>query len=239
MDNAALIFTSVQSANLDLDPAGHANQVVKMTDRIIHNDEDVAEGAAWLAKKCPQLAKALKETGPLPLRRRDGGFSALLQAICGQQLSVASASAVWGRLEECGATDPKSFAWVDDDVLRACGLSRPKIKYARALAEANLDYDALATLPVDEAVANLTAVKGIGVWTAEIYLKFAVGKADVFAAGDLALQEAARVLYDLPERPTDKQLRQMAEAWSPWRSVAARILWAYYRVAKKREGIAE
>ncbi len=210
-----------------------------MTERIIYTDEDVSEGAEWLATQCPLLAAAFRETRPLPLRRRSGGFPALLQAICGQQLSVASAGAVWGRLDECSATELQGFANVSDDTLRACGLSWPKIRYARALAEADLDYAALATMPVEDAVATLTAVKGIGVWTAEIYLKFAVGRADVFAAGDLALQEAARILYDLPERPTDKQLRQMAEAWSPWRSVAARILWAYYRVAKKREGIAE
>ncbi|MEM7061291.1 MAG: DNA-3-methyladenine glycosylase 2 family protein [Pseudomonadota bacterium] len=210
-----------------------------MTDRIIHTDADVAEGAAWLATQCPKLAKAFEQTAPLPLRRRTGGFPALLQAICGQQLSVASAGAVWNRLSDCNATDPTGFAKTDDDTLRACGLSWPKIRYARTLAEADLDYDALATMPEDEAVAVLTAVKGIGVWTAEIYLKFAVGRADIFAAGDLALQEAARVLYDLPERPTEKALRRMAEAWSPWRSVAARILWAYYRVEKKREGISE
>lgn len=210
-----------------------------MTDRIIQNNDDVSEGAAWLAGQCPRLEAALEETGPLPLRRRSGGFPALLQAICGQQLSVASAGAVWKRLEDAQATDPKGFAKANDDTLRACGLSWPKIRYARALAAARLDYDALATMPVEDAVTALTAVKGIGVWTAEIYLKFAVGRADVFAAGDLALQEAARMLYGLPDRPTEKELRQMAEAWSPWRSVAARILWAYYRVAKKREGIAE
>ena len=168
-----------------------------MTDRIIHTDDDVAEGASWLADKCPRLAAALKETTPLPLRRRDGGFPALLQAICGQQLSVASAGAVWSKLDACGATELNGFSKVDDDGLRACGLSWPKIRYARALAEADLDYDALATMPVEEAVTTLTAVKGIGVWTAEIYLKFAVGRADVFAAGDLALQEAARILYEL------------------------------------------
>jgi DNA-3-methyladenine glycosylase II len=94
-------------------------------------------------------------------------------------------------------------------------------------------------MPEDEAIATLTAVKGIGVWTAEIYLMFSVGRADVLAAGDLALQEAARVIFDLPERPTDKELRALAEDWSPWRAVAARLLWAYYRVAKQREGISE
>ncbi len=209
------------------------------SDRIIENDADVAEGAVWLASREPRFAWALEQTGPLPLRRRSGGFPALLQAICGQQLSVASAAAVWGRLEAAGLIDSSAVENASVDNLRSCGLSRPKVLYAQTLASADIDYDGLATMPEDEAVATLTAVKGIGTWTAEIYLKFAVGRADVIAAGDLALQEAARVLFDLPERPSDKVLRALAEPWSPWRSVAARILWAYYRVAKQREGIAE
>lgn len=209
-----------------------------MTSRIIETDADVAEGAAWLAARVPEFASALEQTGPLPLRRRSGGFPAMLQAICGQQLSVASAAAVWNRLSEADLIEPGKVIAGGFDPLRACGLSRPKIKYAIALAEADIDYDALASMPEEDAIATLTAVKGIGVWTAEIYLKFAVGRADVIAAGDLAIQEAARGLFNLPERPTDKELRVLAEPWSPWRSVAARILWAYYRVMKNREGVA-
>lgn len=207
--------------------------------RIIETDDDVAEGAAWLARRCDRLAWALDQTGPLPLRRRAGGFPALLQAICGQQLSVASAAAVWRKLLDSNLTDQHAVAVADEADLRACGLSRPKIAYAQALAAADLDYPRLADMPEEEAIAALVAVKGIGLWTAEIYLKFAVGRADVFAAGDLALQEAARALYALPERPSEKALRAMAQDWSPWRAVAARILWAYYRVDKSREGIQE
>ncbi len=215
-----------------------AQRIVRtMTSRIIETDADVAEGAAWLAARVPEFAAALQQTGPLPLRRRSGGFPAMLQAICGQQLSVASAAAVWNRLCEAHLTEPSKVLAAGFDPLRNCGLSRPKIKYAVALAEADIDYAALATLPEDEAIATLTAVKGIGVWTAEIYLMFSVGRADVFAPGDLALQEAARVLFELDARPTEKELRQMSEVWSPWRGVAARLLWAYYHVAKDREGI--
>ncbi|MEM6625009.1 MAG: DNA-3-methyladenine glycosylase 2 family protein [Pseudomonadota bacterium] len=210
-----------------------------MTDRIIHTDACVAEGAAWLATAEPRFAEALDLTGPLPLRRRDGGFPALLNTICAQQLSVASAGAVWRKLVEAKATEAGHLLAHDDETLRACGLSRPKIRYARALAEADIDYPALARMPEEEAVATLTEVKGIGVWTAEIYLMFSVGRADVLAAGDLALQEAARILFDLPDRPGDKELRALAAAWSPWRAVAARLLWAYYHVAKKREGVTE
>ncbi|MEM8793637.1 MAG: DNA-3-methyladenine glycosylase 2 family protein [Pseudomonadota bacterium] len=210
-----------------------------MTARLIETPEDVAEGCEWLASAEPRFAEALAQTGQPPLRRRDAGFAAMLNTICGQQLSVAAADSVWGKLQAVEAHHPNTLLAMDEDALRACGLSRPKIRYARALAEADLDYAALATMPEEEAIATLTAVKGIGVWTAEIYLMFSVGRADVFAPGDLALQEASRILFDLPERPTEKPMRQMAEVWSPWRGVAARLLWAYYRVAKNREGITE
>jgi DNA-3-methyladenine glycosylase II len=122
--------------------------------------------------------------------------------------------------------------------LRAEGLSRQKATYALALAEAGIDFTALRDMPTDEVIKTLVAVKGIGIWTAEIYAMFSLGRADVFAPGDLALQESAKVLFGLEERPKDRALRQMAEAWSPWRSVAARLLWAYYRVDKNREGVA-
>lgn len=210
-----------------------------MPGRIIETESDVEEGAAWLAAHEPRFGEALAMTGPLPLRRRQGGFPALLKTICSQQLSVASADAVWNRLEAAGAASPANLLAMDETALRACGLSGQKIRYARALAEADIDYHALAALPEGEAIATLTAIKGIGVWTAEIYLMFSVGRADVLAAGDLALQESTRLLFGLAERPNDKAMRAMAEPWSPWRAVAARALWAYYSVRKQREGISE
>ena len=210
-----------------------------MSGRIIKSEADLGEGAAWLAGQEPRFAHAIEVVGPLPLRRREGGYAALLRTICSQQLSVASADAVWRRLEAAGATEPERLLALDEAGLRACGLSGQKIRYARALAEAGIDYPGLADVPEAEAIATLTAVKGIGVWTAEIYLMFSVGRADVLAAGDLALQESARILFGLPARPGDKALRLLAEPWSPWRAVAARILWAYYRAAKQREGISE
>lgn len=210
-----------------------------MTARLIESHDDIAEGCAWLIGVEPRFGPALEQTGPPPLRRREAGYPSLLHAICGQQLSVAAAGSVWNKLCEAEANDPGTLLGMDEAALRACGLSRPKIKYARALAEADLDYPALADMPVDDAISELTAIKGIGVWTAEIYLMFSVGRADVFAHGDLALQEASRVLLDLPERPAEKPMREIAMAWSPWRGVAARLLWAYYRVIKNREGITE
>jgi DNA-3-methyladenine glycosylase II len=208
-----------------------------MVGRIIHSLDCVAEGAAWLAAREPAFARALPLIGPLPLRREADGFAALLRAIVGQQVSVASARAIWGRLESLGLTEAAAMAGATDEELRAAGLSRQKARYGRALAEAGIDFNALRSASDAEVVRTLVAVPGIGVWTAEIYAMFALGRADVFAPGDLALQEAARLLFSLERRPADRELRRMAEAWSPWRSVAARILWAYYRLAREREGV--
>ncbi|MEM6897152.1 MAG: DNA-3-methyladenine glycosylase 2 family protein [Pseudomonadota bacterium] len=209
-----------------------------MAERVIVSDACVAEGAAWLAARCPQMARAYQVTAPLPVRLKPQGFAELLSAIISQQVSVASAKAIWGRLEEAGLSDRAAMAEATDDTLRACGLSRQKMRYARALAQSGLDFEALPDLPTENVLAQLTQITGIGVWTAEIYAKFSLGRADVFAAGDLALQEGARMLYGLDARPSEKALRQMAEDWRPWRSVAARLLWAYYAHEKKREGIA-
>lgn len=208
-----------------------------VTGRIILGDPCVAEGAAWLAGREARFAHALTLTGPLPLRRYPEGFARLLNAIVSQQVSVASAAAVWGRMEAAGLVTPEAVLALSQDELRAVGLSRQKARYAHALAEAGIDYAALRGLPDAEASRLLTAVPGIGVWTAEIYLMFSLGRADVFASGDLAMQEAARLLFDLPARPTERELRAMAADWSPWRAVAARLLWAYYAHAKAREGV--
>lgn len=207
------------------------------SERVIETEACVAEGADWLARFEPRFAHALTLTGPLPLRRRPDGFAQLLQAIIGQQVSVASARAIWGRLEAAGLTSPDAIRAADEATLRAPGLSRQKAAYARALAEAGIDFDALRDRPTDAVVEDLTRVKGIGVWTAEIYAMFSLGRADVFAPGDLALQEGTRLLFGLPDRPRPAALRDMAQAWSPWRAVAARALWAYYHVAKQREGV--
>lgn len=205
--------------------------------RLIETDEDVALGAAWLSDRCPRMKAAYAQTGPLPLRRRPDGFAQLLGAIVSQQVSVASASAISARLTEAGLMDARQVEATDEDALRALGLSRQKARYAKALAAARIDYVALRQATDDEVVATLTEVRGIGRWTAEIYSMFSLGRPDVFAAGDLALQEAARALYGLEARPTEKALRAMASDWSPWRSVAARMLFAYYRIVKQREGV--
>ncbi|UWR28127.1 DNA-3-methyladenine glycosylase 2 family protein [Sulfitobacter sp. S223] len=204
---------------------------------MIATDADVAKGAEWLVRIEPRFAIALDATGPLPLRLAPDGFAALFNKIVSQQVSVASARAIWGRVEAAGLITPQAVAAASEEDLKSVGLSRPKIKYARALADANIDYDALRDVPDAQVIETLTAVSGIGVWTAQVYAMFNLGRADVFAPGDLALQEAARILFDLPDRPSASTLEHMSLAWSPWRAVAARLLFTYYRIAKDREGI--
>lgn len=206
-------------------------------ERIIRGAECLAEGAAWLSRAEPHFAPLLAAVGPLPLRLRPDGFAALLDAIIGQQVSTASANAIMARLSAAGLTGPAAIAAAGEPALLAQGLSRQKARYLHALAVDGPDYPALRRMPSAAVVETLVARPGIGRWTAEIYAMFALGRADVLAAGDLALQEAARALLDLPARPTERHLRALAEAWSPWRAVAARALWAYYRHLKSREGI--
>lgn len=199
----------------------------------IETEADVAAARAILLEIEPKFACI---PGPLPLRRRADGFGALFQAIVGQQVSTASAAAIWARLEAAELCEQRAVATAPEDALRACGLSRPKVRYAHALATADLDYAGLRLADTDTVVATLTNITGIGRWTAEIYAKFALGHADVFAAGDLALQEGAKLLFDLSDRPNEREMRRMAEDWRPVRAIAARALWAYYREKTKREG---
>jgi DNA-3-methyladenine glycosylase II len=208
-----------------------------MVGRIIETPEDVAEGAAHLAAREPRFGAALALTGPLPRRRRADGFETLFSAIVSQQVSTAAAAAIWGRLAAMGATDPAGVLAAGDEALRAAGLSRAKIASGRAIAASGLDFAALRTLPDETVVAELVRLRGIGVWTAEIYAMFSLGRADVFAPGDLALRDAAHRLFELEARPSEKALREMSLAWSPWRSVAARLLWAWYRATRGREGV--
>ena len=206
--------------------------------RVIRGPACLEEGMTHLAACDPVLAEGYALTGALPLRLRPAGFAPLLEVILGQQVSTASARAHWARMQEAGLVSPDAVAAASPEELRACGLSRQKARYARALAAAGIDYDALAGMDSDAVIARLMQVTGIGRWTAEIYAMFSLGRADVFAPGDLALQEAARLLYRLPARPTARELAARAEAWAPWRSVAARLLWSYYSHEKQREGIA-
>lgn len=206
-------------------------------DMTITCDADVTRGLEALCARIPEFATIAPRVTPLPLRLRGEGFGALLKIILGQQVSVASADAVWRKLEAADLTEEGAVRAASSDALAACGLSRQKIRYAQLLAEARIDYAALRAMPPEAVIKTLTAVTGIGPWTAQIYVMFSLGHRDTFAPGDLALQEAARLIFDLPARPDPKTLATMAEDWAPWRAVAARLLWAYYAHATQREGI--
>ena len=186
-----------------------------------------------LAQREPRLAAALERVGYPEARIREAGFATMLRTIIGQQVSVASAASVWNKLEaELGADcTPACLLSRDFDTLRACGLSRQKQGYARSLCElAHSGELDLHNLPADdeEAIALLTRIKGIGRWSAEIYLLFAEGRADIWPAGDLAVQEGVKRLLDLEERPAEKATRALAEPWSPQRGSMAIFTWHFY-----------
>ncbi len=175
----------------------------------------------------------------MPWRARPAGFPGLLQAIVSQQISNQAAAAIWRRLAALpGIAEPGGLIALPDEALRAAGLSRPKILHARALAaaflEGRLETATLAALDDDAAVAAIVSVRGLGRWTAEIYLLFALGRPDVFPAGDLALAAAAADIKGLAQRPTPAALRALAEAWRPWRGLAARLLWHHWRYVNGR-----
>jgi DNA-3-methyladenine glycosylase II len=208
----------------------------------IDTEADIAAGLDALVAADPRLSEVAAVAGTLPLRRRPGGFTGIASIVVSQQLSTASASAIWGRL--AAAYDPftpQTLIRARADRLGRLGLSRPKIRalkeIARAIAGGVLDCEALPDMPADAAHKALCAVHGIGPWTADIYMLFCLGHPDTWPAGDLALQEAARLAFGLLERPNVKQITVLAEPWRPWRGVAARLLWAYYRAIKRRDSV--
>lgn len=209
----------------------------------IESADDIRLGVRALRRKCPHLRRAHDLAGDPPLRRRAAGFEGLARIIVGQQLSVASAEAIWGRtyalVQPFGAV---GLLALGDAQLQAAGLSRPKITTLRAVAEVvadgRLDFTRLATASDEELRAALTEVRGIGPWTADIFDMFCIGRRDAFAPGDLALQVALQMLMQAEERPGPDALAAFAERWRPWRGVAARLLWHYYKVAKEaRSGL--
>ena len=195
--------------------------------------EAIAGGLDALAQDEPVIARALERCGYPQPRMRDRGVMTMLRTIVGQQVSVAAAASVWRKLEaELGeGFAPGDLLARDFDTLRACGLSRQKQGYARSLCElveaGTVRFDAL---PADdeEAIAELTKIKGIGRWSAEIYLLFAEGRGDIWPAGDLAVQEGVAQMFALPERPKEKALRDMSEAWRPHRGALAIFTWHVY-----------
>jgi len=204
--------------------------------RIIATEADIAEGLAVLVKRDRRLKKVIRIAGPVPLRRRPAGFAGLARIVVGQQLSIASAEAIWARFIDAFPECPvDAVLAASEERLRAPGLSEAKARTLVAAAAAcrdGLDFGALAALPAEEAHRCLTSVKGVGPWTADIYLLFCLGHADIFPAGDLALRNA---VADWLGRETPLSIGEVADIslkWSPWRGVAARLFWVYYRARR-------
>ncbi|WP_062204228.1 DNA-3-methyladenine glycosylase [Aureimonas sp. AU12] len=207
----------------------------------LRTEADIAEALEALRRADPRLEPVILMAGTLPLRRLAPGLPGLLRTIMGQQVSTASADAIFARLEaEIDLTDPEALLTAPDEAFRRAGLSRAKHRTALAIAQAmmegRLDLAGIEEAESHEAVSALVAVHGIGRWTAECHLLFAAGHPDIFPAGDLALQVAVAHAFALPERVKEKPLAAMAELWSPARSVAARLFWAYYRSLTRRDG---
>ncbi|MBR0896905.1 DNA-3-methyladenine glycosylase 2 family protein [Bradyrhizobium tropiciagri] len=208
----------------------------------LETQADLDDAVQKLVDQDRRLRPILAATGMPAIRQREPGFAGLAAIICGQQLSTASAAAIWGRVSK--AFDPfhhDAIRKARADRLGRLGLSAAKIKtlkhIARELAEERLNLDVLANEEADAAHNTLTALPGIGPWTADVYLLFCLGHGDAWPAGDLAVQEAIKVGLGLKERPTPKQMAPLAEPWRPLRGAAAHLWWAYYRVLKNREGV--
>jgi DNA-3-methyladenine glycosylase II len=205
----------------------------------IESTQDIAVATRALKRLCPAIARLHKVTGDPPLRRWSPGFDGLTRIVVGQQLSQASANAILARLTlAVTPLTPQNLLAAAPETLRSAGLSAGKIATLRALATAivdtTIDLTALADMPADDVRARLTAVRGIGPWTVDIYLLFGRGDIDAFAPGDLALQIATQRALNLDTRPTTAELTQIATRWQPWRGIAARLLWAYYPLSQTK-----
>lgn len=202
--------------------------------------EDIDTALAALLARDPALRPLADRVGRVPLRLREPGFEGLARIVNSQQLSVASATAIWRRVGTLADPfRPDMLQALSDAELLGAGLSRPKLRTIRALSQAcleGLDVEALARLPAIRARAALTAIHGIGPWTADIFLMFCAGHPDIFPVGDVALQNIARAVLNLRQRPNEKHLARLARRWLPHRSVAARLLWAYYGTQKAGPG---
>jgi DNA-3-methyladenine glycosylase II len=199
--------------------------------------------ARLLALDPDAIGAMIAAAGPPPSRLRPPSVESLVAIVVSQQVSVASAEAIFARLAKAlSPIDASRLCAADDALMRSCGLSSPKMRALRALGEAiregDLPFDQLCALGAQKAYEALVGVKGIGPWTADIFLLFCLGYADAFPSGDLALQEAARLVLKRKSRPDARALERIAERWRPYRGVAARLLWAYYRVVKGREAVA-
>ncbi len=212
-----------------------------MTDRL-DSAAALERHLAGLLTRDPRLVVIVQRAGPFEIRRSPGGFEGLARIVTGQQVSTASADAIWSRFALLpGALEPAGYLALTEETVRGAGQSGGKYRALRGIAEAviagHFDFAPLAELPAEAAIAAMTRLKGVGPWTAEIYLMFCAAHPDIFPAGDVALQRAVQWAFGLDDKPPVKDLIDMARAWSPHRSTAALLLWRYYRAVRNKEGI--
>lgn len=210
--------------------------------RRIDSDRDISDGMAALCAADERITAILQVAGDLPLRRSPPGFESLASIVVSQQVSKASAAAIWARLKlHVEPLTPQNYLASGEEAWRLAGLSRAKqttlTHVSEAILAGELDLADLCERPAEMAIAAMTTIKGIGPWTAEVYLLFCAGHPDVFPAGDVALQAAVGDAFGHTERPDIKTLRQIAEGWAPWRGVAARLFWAYYAARRGRDAM--
>lgn len=208
----------------------------------LNSQAELEQAIHALVARDPRLAAVFEVAGMPALRRREPGYAGLAAIVCGQQLSTASAAAIWGRVSAAFTPfDHDSLRKVRADRLGRLGLSAAKIKtlkaVAREIATERLNLDVLANEDADAAHNTLTGLHGIGPWTADVYLLFCLGHGDAWPSGDLAVQEAVKIGLGLKQRPTPKQMVALAEPWRPMRGAAAHLWWSYYRAVKKRDGV--
>ena len=208
-----------------------------MSLQTIENTEELEEHIIALIAIEPRFAPVYEQVGMPSLRHNAGGFEQLMRAMVGQQLSVAAAASIWKKLVAAGLTTPQAIAEAQDETLRAQGLSRQKMRYVRSLVAHDIDFTTLTTMQNEAAIKTLTAVTGIGRWTAEMYLLFSLKRDDILAVDDLAIKVAAMTVLGLAERPTPKQLKGLTESWSPHRSAASLLLWSYYGLLRDKTAV--
>lgn len=208
---------------------------------IIRNDADIRNGLRELLLLDPRLVPIAEIAGPLPLRLAAPGFAGLASIIVSQMVSRASADAIWRRIEAAGPVTAQAYAALAPDIIATFGLSRAKSSTLTSLSQAVLtgaiDLDRICVIEGEEALRQLVSLPGIGPWTAEVYLMFCAGHADIFPGGDVALQTSVGRAFAMEVRPSSRQLVETARSWSPYRSIAARLFWAYYAATMRREAL--
>lgn len=210
---------------------------ITMSIQTIENTQELHEHITALITIEPRFASVYEHVGMPSLRHNAGGFEQLMRAMVGQQLSVAAAASIWKRLVDAKLTTPRAIQEATDEILKTQGLSKQKTRYVRSLVDHDIDFSALGAMPNEEVIQTLTAVIGIGRWTAEMYLLFSLKRADVLAVDDLAIKVAAMQLLGLAERPTPKQLKDLSQHWSPFRSAAGLLLWSYYGSLRNKTAV--